>query len=104
MNTVKKVASEKTELLQMLRNKKEKCVVEEKRACVTVGNKVSECRNSFKIDDFDIDDEHLSVSDEKCYCVEVGITNDTDITYEHFLDDDFGFIQDDTEIHFHFAL
>ena len=87
MNTVKKVIEvaniKTTDLISFLKCKLNKCMQEDETVCIAVGTKFMESRNSIKVEECEVDPEHLDICGDHNYELHINFNKDTEITYDN---------------------
>lgn len=91
MNTVKKViegANNKTvDVLEFLQCKLNKCIEKNETVCISIGNHELESRSTIKIEECNIDKEHLDICGDHNYELHLDLNEDTEIFYENEYDE-----------------
>ena len=104
MSTVKRVievANDKKEnLIKMLKEKFDKCMLKDISLIVTTGNDLTESRSCVQLADYELDTNHLNLHGIDDYSLCANFKDDTKFTYHNEFDEqDFVIINQGIEIH-----
>lgn len=85
-----------SDLLKLLKEKIEKCILDDKSVCVCMDNCSMSCRNKINIEDYEINNNYLYLND-KNFEVHIDFDKDTSIIYEDAVEECFTIMQNDME-------
>ena len=88
-------------LLALLTQKIEKCVLDNVAICVSLSGSCVTCRNRMNIEDYEVDTEHLYLNDNN-FEVHINFDNSTSIEYDDYIDECFTIMQGSMKLNLYF--
>lgn len=91
----------KKEVTKLLKEKIEEVIMNDKMIAIIMVNSLSECRNAFHIEDFEIDKKHIHICGNN-FELHIALEHTTDMKYTNDYDEEIIIQCDDNEIIFYF--
>jgi hypothetical protein len=92
---------ENSNLLTLLMQKIEECILDERSVCICLSNSFMECRNMITIDSYEVNENYMSLIYEN-FEVHINFDSSTTITYEEELEECFTITQNGMEFNLYF--
>ena len=92
---------EGSNLLTLMEQKIEECILDDKSICVSLEDSSMACRNKMNIESYEINANYMSLSDEN-FEVHIDFDNAATITYEEELEECFTIAQNGIEFNLYF--
>ena len=91
----------KKEVSELLKEKIEEIIMNDKTITIVMVNSLSECRNTFHIEDFEVDKKHIHICVNN-FELHIAFENATDMKYNNDYDEEIIIQYGDNEIIFYF--